>query len=109
MSVRRRVTAVACLLVPVLVCGVVFLAMAKERQRDKDQGRPTTAPDLAAIRAAAIKIKPLHRPKGPPQPGDWLAEHEEPGQTFDQYIRSKPNRPTAKRTKIGRASCRERG
>ena len=34
-----------------------------------------------------------------PMPGDWLAEHEEPGQTYDEYVRSRPNRPTdARRT-----------
>jgi hypothetical protein len=28
-----------------------------------------------------------------PKPGDWLAVHLEPGQTFDDFGRSKPNRP----------------
>lgn len=35
-----------------------------------------------------------HIPRlGPPQPGDWLAEHHEPGQTFREYVASHPNRP----------------
>ena len=29
----------------------------------------------------------------PPGPGDWLAQHSEPGQTFDHYVASRPNRP----------------
>lgn len=28
-----------------------------------------------------------------PKPGDWLAEHPEPGQTFDDFLRSRPARP----------------
>jgi archaemetzincin len=31
------------------------------------------------------KIRPLFQPKAPPRPGDWLAEHSEPGQTYRQY------------------------
>jgi archaemetzincin len=28
-----------------------------------------------------------------PSPGDWLAEHPEPGQTFEQFVADSPNRP----------------
>jgi len=35
-----------------------------------------------------------------PQPGDWLAEHEEKGQSFDQFVESNPNRPDEIRKKI---------
>ena len=58
-------------------------------------GPPVTneSPKLDAIRAAANKIRPLHSKMGKPQPGDWLASHEEPGQTFDQYFKTDPNRP----------------
>ena len=35
-----------------------------------------------------------------PQPGDWLAVHYEPGQTFDEFIKSKPNCPDKTRKKI---------
>lgn len=35
-----------------------------------------------------------------PSPGDWLAVHKEPGQTFDDFVRSKPNPPDKARTKI---------
>ena len=33
--------------------------------------------------------------KKEPKWGDWLAQHEEPGQSFSQYLESKPNRPGA--------------
>lgn len=34
-----------------------------------------------------------------PQPGlgDWLSQHEEPGQTYPQYVRSRPNIPVGMR------------
>ena len=35
-----------------------------------------------------------------PEPGDWLAEHPESGQSFDAFVRRKPNRPNKKRNKI---------
>ena len=38
--------------------------------------------------------------KGPPRPGDWLEQHPEPGQTFEGYVRSDPNRPGGRRTTL---------
>lgn len=38
------------------------------------------------------KLRPLADPLPPPRPGDWLAEHHEPGQTFAEYLDSKPVR-----------------
>jgi archaemetzincin len=35
-----------------------------------------------------------------PKPGDWLAVHREAGQTFNQFVKSKPNRPDKIRKKI---------
>jgi len=35
--------------------------------------------------AQMAKLRPLFRPKAPPQPGDWLAEHKEAGQSYSQY------------------------
>jgi archaemetzincin len=61
---------------------------------------PDAAADLQAIRAAGRAIQPLHVPKVKPRPGDWLAAHHEPGQTFDQYRATDPNRPTARRTTL---------
>lgn len=60
----------------------------------------TTDIRLQGIRAAAKKIEPLHERKRPPGPRDWLAQHTEAGQTFDQYLRSNPNRPTAQRIRL---------
>ncbi|MBX6313191.1 MAG: hypothetical protein IRY99_09795 [Isosphaeraceae bacterium] len=89
-----------------LVLAVVLGAAAGVRWFATERGGvmahadPGTGPDLPAIRAAGDKIRPLHAPKSKPGPGDWLAQHPEPGQTFDQYRASAPNRPTAQRTTI---------
>ncbi len=55
---------------------------------------------LRSIREAGGRIAPLHRRKTPPQPGEWLDTHPEPGQTFDEYLATNPNRPTTERTTL---------
>ncbi|HYR87047.1 MAG TPA: hypothetical protein VE422_23400 [Terriglobia bacterium] len=35
-----------------------------------------------------------------PGPNDWLANHQEPGQTFEEFVKSRPNKPDAVRNKI---------
>ena len=62
-------------------------------------GRPENGPnELAAVRSAGRAIGPLHELIGAIQPGDWLDEHEEPGQSFEEYHRSDPHRPTESRS-----------
>ena len=41
-------------------------------------------------------FEPLPEPK----PGEWLAEHHERGQTFDQFVRSEPEKPAGQRNRI---------
>ena len=48
------------------------------------------APSATEARLLLSKLAPLHKPLGKTQPGDWLERHKEPGQTFDQYLRSSP-------------------
>lgn len=38
-----------------------------------------------ALAGAIARIRPLFKTKKPPQPGDWLAEHKEAGQTYAQF------------------------
>jgi archaemetzincin len=42
-------------------------------------------------------VRPLHHPLGKPEPGDWLSIFPEPGQTFEQYLRSRPTLPQGRR------------
>jgi archaemetzincin len=55
---------------------------------------------LPAYMEQMEKIRPLFTKKAAPEPGDWLASHTEPGQTFAQYRTITPNRPTPVRKKI---------
>lgn len=54
--------------------------------------------------AELIKIKqavvPFFKPMGVPLKTDWLATNVEAGQTFEEYVKSKPVLPTAARKKI---------
>jgi len=47
-----------------------------------------------------IKVASFFQPMGKPQGFDWLASHREPGQTFDEYLDSKPTKPTKERQAI---------
>ena len=49
------------------------------------------------------RFKPLlalHSKLAKPEPGDWLDQHQEPGQTYVQYVRGKPVRPDRRRRTI---------
>ncbi len=70
---------------------------------------PTSAQRLAAIGTTAGLPEPLRRaleprddfpPMTKPGPNDWLANHPEAGQTFKQFVSSRPNRPDRRRSKI---------
>ena len=45
-------------------------------------------------------LEEFHVELDPPKPGEWLDQHHEYGQTFDQYTNSRPVRPTNQRDKI---------
>jgi uncharacterized membrane protein YkgB len=48
----------------------------------------------------AFKPSAQYEPIPVPMPGDWLYEHPENGQTFNDFVNSNPNRPDGKRNKI---------
>lgn len=50
------------------------------------------APEPDPLTPAIERIRPLFKLKGPPQPGDWLLEHKEPGQTYAQFRATIPKR-----------------
>lgn len=56
--------------------------------------------ELPMLAAAMDKLKPLHKKITKPGPNDWLANHEEPGQTFREYRRCNPVTPQGKRRVI---------
>lgn len=55
---------------------------------------------LKPVRTALESVQPRFESKAKPKDGEWLAEHEEAGQTFAEYYGSNPNRPTRTKTTI---------
>jgi archaemetzincin len=58
------------------------------------------APVLEPYADLERKVRPLADPLPAPRPGDWLAEHDEPGQTFAEYLEARPVRKGDKLTTI---------
>jgi len=52
---------------------------------------------LPAVLQRALALDDSFQPVTVPSPSDWLAVHREPGQTFDDFRRSQPNRPDTRR------------
>ncbi len=78
----------------VLTLAIVSIAVAEEKTKAPPPARST----LPEIDQARSQLKPLHTPLGKPGPHDWLAMHEEKGQTFAEYRRTHPLRkPTSAR------------
>lgn len=64
------------------------------RQRLEAIGPTNGLPDvLRRTFAPSDSFEPVPAPR----PGDWLAVHREPGQTFEQFRRSRPDQPDARR------------
>ena len=57
-------------------------------------------PRLPVLHRAAKNIASLHEKIRAPGANDWLAKYHESGQTFGQYLRSNPNRPSEHRTRF---------
>ncbi len=73
-------------------CGATTPPPGPAIQLSVGGGPATAAPsssaetaDVAALHRVIELLTPLHAAKQRPGPNDWLARHEEPGQTFDQY------------------------
>ncbi|KAJ5066716.1 archaemetzincin [Anaeramoeba ignava] len=47
-------------------------------------------PNLKELKNLISQLENLHKPKPKPKKGDWLAEHKEKNQTFEQYLESSP-------------------
>lgn len=56
-------------------------------------GGVSDLPNPDVYRKKADRIRHLFAAKKPPEAGDWLAMHREPGQTFEEYTKCNPNRP----------------
>jgi len=66
-----------------------------------DDSRKLLHPSPRVLLDPAVYYSPLlFTKKAPPQPGEWMAEHPEPRQSFSQYAASHPRRPTRGRHTI---------
>lgn len=60
-----------------------------------DAYQPDRQPDFRPLSISALKkttkqLKPINKVLGDPQPGQWLAQQKESGQSFSEYLRSRP-------------------
>ncbi len=69
---------------------------------DRDARRAATGStrQLSRTMRKALVESELFQPIPTPRPGDWLDAHHEPGQTFAQFARSRPNRPDQARNTL---------
>lgn len=79
---------------------VLFLTFACEKGnvKSKDNGLSESTSDIEITDLAKLKSIQVNLPD--PKPGEWLYVHNEPWQTFNDYIDSSPVRPTEERNKI---------
>lgn len=67
-----------------------------EEQRRQAIGSLEEVPDEIRAFFQSVAFEPIAQPA----PSDWLANHPEPGQTFKQFLCSRPHRPDATRHTI---------
>jgi archaemetzincin len=80
--------------VPVAASGLARQAKARYAE-----ALPPYAPHL--LRKVRDRLAPLMEPTGTPRPGEWRHDHPETGQSFEEYLHSRPTAPTgARRTLV---------
>jgi archaemetzincin len=86
----RRGAYFAAMLLPIIAVVAATALWTAAGKADSQDGLPATFQ----------RLLPLHTKLPPPQPGDWLAEHKEPGQSYAQYLRGRPIRVDKNRRTI---------
>lgn len=56
--------------------------------------------EFRAIHLAMKRVEPFFKTMGKPQKYDWLGSHNEPGETFDQYVARELTKPKSERRRI---------
>lgn len=80
----------------VCVAGAFLTGILWHSERPvREEPKPAAVNTLSELQDVARRLRPLQEPLGEPQPGDWLAEHKEEGQTFAQFLKRHPA-PTPK-------------
>ncbi|MBN2583795.1 MAG: hypothetical protein JXL80_12075 [Planctomycetes bacterium] len=94
---------VGCLMVPAAIAAtyVAWAGEAGTAAKSDDSAKAAAETKRVADLKTAIEVlRPLHTKLGKPQPGEWLDRFDEPGQTFDQYLKCDPAVPQGKRSVI---------
>ena len=79
---------------------IVSVSSCREAADEKVEVDSQDAQREIELTKQIARIESLHTPMGPSRRGDWLTQHEEPGQTFAEYLQSDPVRPLGKRRVI---------
>ena len=84
-----------------LVLAVGWLAAALAAAKAGDDPNAPLRPSPRVLADPPAWYSPLlFTPKAAPRPGEWMAEHPEPEQSFQQYVAAQPIRPTRARHTI---------
>jgi len=82
----------------ILVLPIVGGAMGSQTvSRDQRRHAVGSTEELSPLLQRAFDPGDDFPPIPAPGPNDWLAAHAEPGQSFEQFVGSRPNRPDARR------------
>lgn len=76
-----------------------FQQLETEQNQGVQEPRTRTL-SRSELRKTIRKLRPLATPLSKPEPGQWLATHNEKGQTFAQYLKIRPNVLTVSRNKL---------
>ncbi len=82
--------------------GILFSACSKADNRPASNmtAAREAKKEIKQLRENIKKIEPFFKLMGKPGTSDWLASHNEPGQTFEEYLDADPTKPTKERQKI---------
>jgi len=86
----------------VMAATLIFLGCSKPEENTASNVASTAGAhrETQALHDAIKKVETFFKPMGKAEAYDWLASHNEPGQTFDEYLDSSPTKPTKQRQKI---------
>jgi archaemetzincin len=102
MSTSRRALLQALLASPLAAAATPARAAGRFSPPDDAERRDAlgSLDDLPPALRAAFEPTADDRPIPAPGPDDWLTAHPEGGQSFNLYVRLRPNLPTTRRSKI---------
>ena len=83
-----------------IFASLLFFACSRSEENTASNTTAETKKEQTELLAAMKKIEAFYKPMGKPTAYDWLASHNELGQTFDEYLDSNPTLPTKERNKI---------